>query len=106
MEMAVLRGGIVKGGQAAAVLALWAIAVAKRGHELGEDEGGNLSAAVREYATYWKLSERTAWRELDRFKQVFEEEDSPARLSTIVNATADVRSMSRNEVVAGLRLAV
>jgi len=105
LEMAVRRAGVFKGARAAGVVLSWALAVRELGHELGEDEGGHLTAAVREYSTYWKHTDRTGWRDVRRFKEVFGE-DSPARLAAVVNAAADVRTVSRDELLAGLRLAV
>ncbi len=106
LELAVSRGGIFKGARAATVIASWAIAVRRLGHELGEDEGGHQTAAIREYSAHWRHGERTGWNDLRRFREVFPEEQSPARLAAIVNETADVLTMSRDELVAGLRLAV
>jgi hypothetical protein len=78
LEYAVRRGGIRRGTQAATLVESWLIASRKLGHELGQGEG--VTAAVREYASYWKRSERTAWRELDRFREVFPEEATPERI--------------------------
>lgn len=84
LEVAVRRAGLRKGAKAVEVVSTWAIATAKVGHELGAHEKGDLSSAIREYAAYWKLSERTAWRDLGRFREVFPEEESPARLAALV----------------------
>lgn len=78
LQQAVERAGTVKGARAAEMVATWALAEASLGHELGAGEGGHLSAAIREYSRYWKQSERTTWRELNRFRQVFPEQESPA----------------------------
>ena len=73
------NAGILRAGSAVSVLIQWSIAEAKVGHELGQGEG--LSAAVREYAKYWRMSERTAWRDLDRFRRGFPSEESPGRIT-------------------------
>lgn len=88
LAIAVERGGIRKGARAGSVVVSWAIAERDLGRPLGDDE--SLSAAVRDYAAYWKQSERTAWRELERFREVFGEE-SPARLARLIGDVADVR---------------
>lgn len=74
------RGGILKGARAAEVIMSWAIAEQKLGHQLG---GGELSAAIREHAEFWRQTERTSWNELRRFHEVWpkSEEPSPARLA-------------------------
>lgn len=78
-------GSIVKAARAAEMVVSWAIATERRGRELGD---GELSAAIRDYADYWKCSERTAWNQLRRFHAVWpkEEERSPARLAAQVRA--------------------
>lgn len=45
---------------------------------------------VHEYAAWWKVSERTAWREMARFSAAFPEEDGPDRLALL--ALADGRT--------------
>jgi hypothetical protein len=100
LNLAVRNAGVMKGAQAASVVVAWAVAVEDLGHELGADEGGHLSAAIREYAAYWKQSERTVWRELDRFKRAFPGEPTPARLAQIVRREADVRASSRTDLLA------
>jgi hypothetical protein len=93
MDLAIHRGGIIKGARACAVVTSWALAVDALGHELGH---GSLSEAVSEYADYWHKSERTAWRELGRFREVFgEEEESPARLATIMLAAVQERTEAK-----------
>ena len=87
LQLTAQRAGVMRGGRAASVLIEWAIATHRLGHEPGQ--GGDLTAAVREYATYWRHSERTAWRQLARFREVFPEEDSPARLAGLLLEVAD-----------------
>lgn len=89
LAVAVQRAGLRRGSQAAAMVAAWAIAEHELGHELGED--GSLSAAVREYAAWWKQSERTAWRELQAFKAAFPEEGTPGRLAGLLHDVANTR---------------
>lgn len=79
MEYAIARGGIRKGAKAMTFLISWATAVEDLGHELGGD-GGTLSAAMAEYAEYWKLTERSAWRDLSAFRQVFGTAADPAAI--------------------------
>jgi hypothetical protein len=99
-------GSMRKGVKAMEVLTAWAIAVQVLGHELGEDEGGGLSAAVREYTGYWKQSERTTWRDMAAWKAAFPGEESPASLARQVLARAQVqRGPKGHAAVAGLLVA-
>lgn len=96
LELAVRRGGLWKGARAAEVIVAWAIAEQELGHELG---GGAIEAGVREYAEYWKQSERTAWRELRRFREVFREDQTPARLARLVRAAAANGALDRESAL-------
>lgn len=44
---------------------------------------------VHEYADWWKVSERTAWREMALFAEAFPHEDGPDRLAEWVLDHAD-----------------
>lgn len=44
---------------------------------------------VAEYAAWWKISERTAYRELADFAKAFPEEDGPDRIATWVADRGD-----------------
>ncbi len=59
-------------------LTCWAIVVQHEGRDLGD---GQLSAAVAEYAAWWKDSERTAWRHLAAFRKSYPGHDDPAELA-------------------------
>lgn len=98
LEYALRRGGVIKGAKSVEVVITWAIATQELGHELGSEDTGSLSAAVREFGEYWRLSERTAWRDLHRFRAVFPEEESPARLAAVVIRTAGERRLRREDV--------
>jgi hypothetical protein len=105
LEHAVARGGVVKGARAASVIVQWAIAERDLGHRLGEGEG--LSAAVREYAEYWRMSERTAWREVSRLRGVFGEAADPLALSAALRQAMDEREIAdAHAASASLRFAV
>jgi hypothetical protein len=103
LEVAIARAGIVKGAQATEVVVTWAIAQNRLGHPLGETDTGSLSAAIREYAAYWKMSERSAWNKLKLFKRAFPNEESPARLASLVSEAVDERQA--RAAVASLQLA-
>jgi hypothetical protein len=105
LQVAIERAGVLKGARAVEMVIAWSTAVRQLGHELGADEGGHLSAAVRDYSRYWKSSERTVWRELARFRAVFPEEESPARLAGMLLQLTDERRAER-AAVSDLRLAV
>jgi hypothetical protein len=105
LEVALKRAGVMKGARATEFVIAWGTAVSKLGHELGAAEGGHLSAAMREYASYWKVHERTAWRELHRFREVFPEEESPARLVVLLRELQQARRDER-AALSELRIAV
>jgi hypothetical protein len=98
LQVAVVNAGIYRGSQGASVVVSWALAQRELGHELGDQEGGHLSAAIREYADYWKQSERTAWRDLKRFKAAYPGEESPVKLARLLSRELDMRA-SEGELV-------
>jgi hypothetical protein len=91
MAAAIERVGVVHGSRAVAVVVAWATAERDLGHALGAADGAHLTAAVREYAEYWRRSQRTAWREVKRFRAAFPEEESPARLAGELERRSDAR---------------
>jgi hypothetical protein len=95
LDLAVSRGGIIKGAQAAQHVTQWAIAERDLGRRLGSEDTGSLSAAIRDYAKYWKCSEKTGWREHTRFLAVFPEEASAARLAGVLQQLMDERELAR-----------
>lgn len=44
---------------------------------------------VTEYAEWWKMSERSAYRELAAFRKAFPDEDGPDRIAAAVNELGD-----------------
>lgn len=96
LQVAVQRAGLRKGSKAAVAVVSWTIAVQALERPLGEPGGGHLTAAVREYAAWWKISERGAWRDLQRFAAAFPEETSPARLAGVLAAALDRRAAERD----------
>lgn len=92
LAIAVQRAGLFKGGRAALVVVQWAVARQGLGRPLGEEEGGHVSAAVRDYAAWWRESERTGWRDLRRFRQAFPEEETPERLAALLGEVAAERA--------------
>lgn len=75
MVVAMTNAGFRRGGTAMSFFVAWTMAEASLERPLGD--GGSLSAAVREYATWWKQSERQAWRELASFRLAFGEAADP-----------------------------
>lgn len=73
-----LRGGI----KATRTLLQWMVAEQALGRPLGAGEG--TSAAVEEYADWWRVTVRTAWQHLDYFRSGFPGEDTPSRLATLL----------------------
>ena len=94
LDLAIGRVGVVKGAQAVEVIATWSIATRRRGHKLGSQDNGTLTAAIREYAEYWGMSERSAWRRHDLFRQAFPEEVSAERLASKLGAAVDERALT------------
>jgi hypothetical protein len=72
-------GSLRKTLQVGSTISAWAIAHRELGH----------TPLVHEYASYWKISERTAWREMARFKEAFPHEDNPDRLAVHVLCELD-----------------
>lgn len=103
LAIAVERAGLFKGGRAALIVAQWAVARQSLGHALGHDEGGHVTAAVREYSAWWRETERTGWRDLRRFREVFPEEETPERLAELLG---DVRAKRKEAVISAPLLAV
>lgn len=99
MQVAIDRVGIRKAMRAMTAFGAWAYAESVLGHELGQGE--SVTAAVREHAEYWRQSERTSWRELQRFRDAFPEEESPSRLSQLV-----LRELAASEPAQGDFMAV
>lgn len=93
LEVAVTRAGIMKGARAADVVVSWTIAAGADGGDLLP--GAEVTSAVRAHAEYWRQSERTSWRDLRRFREVFPEETSPARLAAVLLAAVDERTEAR-----------
>lgn len=108
LEVCVRNGGIRKGAKAAEVIVAWAIAEQKLGRRLGEGirrEG--VSAAVCDYAKYWKMAERTAWRDLERFREVFPDDESPEHLASVLRAVMEQNGeKNANVAMSDVRLAV
>ena len=88
IEVAAARAGVRKGTTAAKLTHEWAIAVAARGHSLGsqtaQTDSRGVHAAVQEFCEYWKASERTVWRRLATFREVFPEFETPAELAEAI----------------------
>lgn len=75
LALAIERRGVLRGAAAIAFMAQWAQA-----RDAAEEWPTDLSPQVRAYARHWRVSERTAWREISRFREVWPEEESPSRL--------------------------
>lgn len=88
--------GVRKGAAAVSCLVAWAIAEESVGLPLGDD----LTSQVRNYAKWWRITERTAWRDLAAFKQAFPGEDSPARLAAELRQAVELRRLERREAMA------
>lgn len=67
LELAVRRGGVRRGSDVMAFVMCWAHTEAKLGHR----------PSIEEYAVDWKVSSRTAYRELAAFREVWPEFNDP-----------------------------
>lgn len=90
------RVGSLRAGRVLAFMVAWETARASLGDEWPADQG--ISAQVYAYGAWWRESERTAWRELERFRAAFPDEQTPTRL---MDAAAAAR-WDRRHGVAGL----
>lgn len=85
LSVAFQNAGMVRGGRAIATLAAWAIAEQRTQAPLVDVEGrGRTTAAMRAYAAYWEMSDRTAWRDLLAFRAAFPAEETPERMTAMV----------------------
>lgn len=57
---------------------------------------------VHEYADWWKVSERTAWREMATFSKAFPEEENPDRLAQLVLERVEDRKLAKRDAAAVL----
>jgi hypothetical protein len=104
LQVATRNAGLRHGMSAVAFMVAWSVAEQSLGHELGD---GVLTNAMHEYREYWRQSDRTSWRELERFREAFPGEVSPVRLLKLVQ---DEHALGRQKLgvggVGGLRVAV
>lgn len=52
---------------------------------------------VREYADWWKVSERSAWREIAVFHRAFPGEENPDRLAQLVLEAVEHRRLAKRD---------
>lgn len=93
IEYAAARVGQVRAARVIAFMVQWNTARIDLGDEWPTE---GIEAEARAYADWWRLSERTAWRELARFREVFPDEPTPTRLLHLL------RAEQRRRGVAGL----
>src|SRR4051794_11070263 len=67
LEVAVARGGIVKGTRVTTFVAQWTMASSMLGRPIG----------IEEYSEWWKEPRSTAYRHQRRFREVFPELETP-----------------------------
>lgn len=83
LSVAQSRVGAVRAYKVIAFMVEWQMARTA----LGRD-----SLTVAEFRDWWKLSERTAYREQQRFRTAFPDETTPDRLLDLALASWDERS--------------
>jgi hypothetical protein len=93
LEVAVAKGGIRKGTRVAAFIGQWTIAQQQLGHE----------PTTEEAAAWWKESERTWYRRLDEFREIFDLAETPAPIAAAAIAHSD-RVLGRDDVGAAIGL--
>lgn len=89
MELCLARGGVMKGSRVCAFIAQWAIASQAVGHAI----------TLQEYAEWWRESRATAYREQQRFRELFPGLDTP---QVIADAAIARRDEWLNEGIGGL----
>jgi hypothetical protein len=94
MVVAMTNAGMRKGSSAMTFFVAWSMAEASLERPLGD--GGSLSAAVREYSTWWKQSERQSWRELAAFRQAFGESSDPREFAAQARELRAVQSDTKH----------
>lgn len=99
LGIAIARAGMWKGTRACSFLVTWAIARHRLDHDLGADDTGSLSAAIREHAKYWRQAERTSWRDLAAWQAAFPGEESPAQLAEQFLEVYDVAVAKRTDAL-------
>jgi hypothetical protein len=92
MKIAAMRQGPIKGGRTIAFMLQWAI-----WRESTGQVPRTITEDVQAYADWWRDSERTAWRDVARFREAFPGELTPDRILDLV---AD--QLDRREGVRGL----
>lgn len=77
LAIAIERRGVVGGARVLAFMVGWAQARA----ELAEDwPRDGVEAQIRAYSKWQRVTERTGWNELVRFREVWPDERTPSRL--------------------------
>jgi hypothetical protein len=84
MRVAAERVGQLRAGRVLAFMVSWQLAR----RSLRDEWPDRLSDQVRAHATWWRESERSAWRDLQRFRDCFPEEESPSRLMDAAEAAS------------------
>lgn len=89
IELCVERVGFRRGAKVMAFVIAWGRAKEALGHVPG----------VEEYADYWKVNHRTAWREIALFREAFPELERPdplldAMASAAAAGTIDTGALS------------
>lgn len=82
IDYAVGHGGVLRGGRVLSFMIAWQTAQ----NAAGDDWPDTVTQQVVAYSAYWKQSERTGWRELKRFRDVFAGEESPSRVMALATA--------------------
>jgi hypothetical protein len=74
LEVCIARGGIVKGARVCSFVIRWAMCADALGRE----------PEVVEYIEWWNERDRTAWRHLAEFREVFATDQTPQFLAAVI----------------------
>jgi len=86
MAHAVGQLGPLKGARVVAFMVSWEVARQALGDEWPAD---GIEAQVVAHSRWWRESTRTTWRDLARFRECFDGEDTPTRLMLAVAGNWD-----------------
>lgn len=87
IEVAVAKGGIRKGLRVCTFIAQWTIAQQQLGHE----------PTLEEACAWWKEPERTWFRRLAEFREVFDLAETPALIAAAAIANAEL-TLTKDDV--------
>jgi hypothetical protein len=101
LAVAIAQAGVWKGTRAVEFMVAWQTARESLNDEWPEHDG--VTAQLYAYRDWWRQAQRTAWRDLERFRAAFPGESTPSHL---VDVALAAKSWDRQRGVQGLGAAV